>query len=51
MLGTIDFTFGKETYKVAESGIMFAYKIGIENGRPYVVALTEKFGTIIFYIP
>lgn len=51
MLGTIDFTFGKESYKVAESGILFAYEIGMENGRPYVVALTEKFGTIIFYIP
>lgn len=51
MLGTIDFSFGGKSYKVAESGIMFAYEIGTENGKPYVVALTEKFGTIIFYIP
>lgn len=51
MLETIDFSFGGKTYKVGEAGVVFAYEIGTEKGRPYVVALTEKCGTVIFYIP
>lgn len=51
MLEALEFTFGGNTYKVAEAGLMFAYEIGMESGRIYVVALSEKFGTIIFYIP
>ena len=51
MLEALEFTFGGNTYKVAEAGLMFAYEIGMENGRIYVVALSENFGTIIFYIP
>lgn len=31
--------------------MMFVYEIGMERGQIYVIALTEKFGTIIFYIP
>ena len=51
MLESLEFTFGGNTYKVAEAGLMFAYEIGMESGRIYVVAISEKFGTIIFYIP
>ena len=51
MLEALEFTFGGNTYKVAEAGLMFAYEIGMENGRIYVVALSENFWTIIFYIP
>ena len=51
MLEALEFTFGGNTYKVAEAGLMFAYEIGMENGRIYVVALSKEFETIIFYIP
>ena len=51
MLEDLEFDFGGKVYKVAEAGLMFAYEIGIENGRLYVIALTENFRTIIFYIP
>lgn len=51
MLEALEFDSGGSTYKVGEAGLMFAYEIGAENGRIYVVALSEKFGTIIFYIP
>ena len=51
MLESLDFNFGGKTYKVGEAGLMFVYEIGVECGQIYVIALTEKFGTIIFYIP
>lgn len=51
MLEDADFDFGGKIYKVAEAGLIFAYEIGMENGRLYVIALSENFGTIIFYIP
>ena len=51
MLESLDFNFGGKTYKVGEAGLMFAYEIGMERGQIYVIALTENFGTIIFYIP
>ena len=51
MLESLDFNFGGKTYKVGEAGLMFVYEIGMECGQIYVIALTEKFGTIIFYIP
>lgn len=51
MLESPDFNFGGKTYKAGEAGLMFVYEIGVECGRIYVIALTEKFGTIIFYIP
>lgn len=51
MLESLDFNFGGKTYKVGEAGLMFVYEIGMERGQIYVIAPTEKFGTIIFYIP
>ena len=48
---TIEFKFGKEIYTIKEAGLIFVYKTGIENGRMYVIALSEKCGTVIFYIP
>ena len=51
MLETIDFSFGGKICKVAEAGLLFSYEIGMERGRIYVVALTQNFGTILFYIP
>lgn len=51
MLESLDFNFGGKTYKVGEAGLMFVYEIGVERGQIYVIALTEKFWTIIFYIP
>lgn len=51
MLESLDFYFGGKSYKVGEAGLMFCYEIGIEGRQLYIVALTENFGTIIFYVP
>ena len=51
MLESLDFYFGRKKYKVGEAGLMFCYEIGREGRQLYIVALTENFGTIIFYIP
>ena len=48
---TIEFNFGKRKYTVKESGLLFAYETGIENGQTYVIALSRNCGTVIFYIP
>ena len=48
---TIEFNFGKRKYTVKESGLLFAYETGIENGQTYVIALSKNCGTVIFYIP
>ena len=51
MLESLDFYFGGKSYKVGEAGLMFCYEIGREGRQLYIVAPTENFGTIIFYIP
>ena len=51
MLEALEFNFGHKIYKVAEVGLMFAYEIGIKSGQIYVIALSRRFGTIVFYIP
>ena len=51
MLESLDFYFARHSYKVAEAGLMFCYEIGREGRQLYIVALTENFGTIVFYIP
>ena len=51
MLESLDFYSGGKKYKVGEAGLMFSYEIGREGRQLYIVALTEKFGTIIFYVP
>ena len=51
MLESLDFYFGGKSYKVGEAGLMFCYEIGREGRQIYIVALTENFGTIVFYIP
>lgn len=51
MLESLDFYFARKKYKVGEAGLMFCYEIGREGRQLYIVALTENFGTIIFYIP
>ena len=51
MLESLDFYFGGKSYKVGEAGLMFCYEIGREGRQLYIVALTENFGTIVFYIP
>ena len=51
MLESLDFSFQRQSYKVAEAGLMFCYEIGTEGRQLYIVALTENFGTIVFYVP
>lgn len=51
MLESLDFYFARKKYKVGEAGLMFCYEIGREGLQLYIVALTENFRTIIFYIP
>ena len=51
MLEDVEFIFGHKIYKVAEAELMFAYEIGVKSGRIYVMALSARFGTIVFYIP
>ena len=48
---TIEFKFGDEIYTVKEAGLILVYETGIENGRMYVIALSDNCGTVIFYIP
>lgn len=47
----IEFEFGHEIHTVEEAKPLFAYEIGLDLLRVYVIALTVNFGTIIFYIP
>lgn len=51
ILESLDFSFQRQSYKVAEAGLMFCYEIGTEGRQLYIVALTENFGTIVFYVP
>ena len=51
MLESLDFYFARHSYKVAEAGLMFCYEIGTEGRQLYIIALTENFGTIVFYVP
>ena len=51
MLESLDFYFASQSYKVAEAGLMFCYEIGTEGRQLYIIALTENFGTIVFYVP
>ena len=51
MLESLDFYFASQSYKVAEAGLMFCYEIGTEGRQIYIIALTENFGTIVFYVP
>ena len=51
MLESLDFYFGGKSYKVGEAGLMFCYEIGTEGRQLYIIALTENFGTIVFYVP
>ena len=47
----IKFRFGNQEPTVGEAGIIFVHEIGLENRQVYVIVLSDKFGTIIFYLP
>lgn len=50
-LGKITFTFGDKTPTVEEAGLLFVYEVKLDLFQVYVIALSEKYGTIIFYLP
>ncbi|SHO50134.1 hypothetical protein [Anaerocolumna xylanovorans] len=47
----IKFGFGDQEPTVGEAGVVFVHEIGLENRQVYVIVLSDKFGTIIFYLP
>lgn len=47
----IKFRFGNQEPTVGEAGIIFVHEIGLKNRQVYVIILSDKFGTIIFYPP
>lgn len=50
-LGKIEFNFGGENHTVEEANLLFTYEIGLDLCRVYVIALSECFGAIVFYLP
>lgn len=50
-IGTCEFQFGKEFHKVSEAKLEFVYDTGLDLFKIYVIALSEVFGAIVFYIP
>lgn len=50
-LGLIEFKFGDEVHTVEEAKLLFTYEIGLDLRRVYVIALSEYFGAIVFYLP
>lgn len=47
----IEFQFGKETHTVGEANLLFAYEVGLDLFTVYVIALSEHYGAIVFYLP
>lgn len=47
----IKFRFGNGEHTLKEAGMMFMYECGLDLGEVYCIVLTERFGTVIFYIP
>ena len=50
-IGTCEFQFGKELHRVSEAKLEFVYDTGLDLFKIYVIALSEVFGAIMFYIP
>ena len=50
-LGKIEFNFGGENHTVEEAKLLFTYEIGLDLCRVYVIALSERFGAIVFHLP
>ena len=50
-IGTCEFQFGKELHRVSEAKLEFIYDTGLDLFKIYVIALSEVFGAIVFYIP
>lgn len=50
-LEKITFKFGDETLTIGEARLLFAYEIKLDLHQVYVIALSEKYGTIVFYLP
>lgn len=50
-IGTCEFQFGKELHRVSEAKLEFIYDTGLDLFKIYVIALSEVFGAIMFYIP
>lgn len=48
MMGRIEFNFGGEIHTVEESKLLFAYEVVTDLSKPYVIALSEKYGAIVF---
>lgn len=51
LIGECEFQFGKEIHKVSEAKLEFIYETGIDLSKIYVIALSENYGAIVFYIP
>lgn len=47
----IVFSFGGEIHTVSEAQMLFAYEIHIAPKGSYIIALTEKYGTLAFDLP
>lgn len=50
-INRIEFQFGKETHTVGEANLLFAYEVGLDLFTVYVIALSEHYGAIVFYLP
>lgn len=51
IIGECEFQFGKEIHKVSEAKLEFIYETGLDSFKIYVIALSENYGAIVFYIP
>lgn len=51
IIGECEFQFGKEIHKVSEAKLEFIYETGLDLFKIYVIALSENYGAIVFYIP
>ena len=49
-INRIEFQFGKETHTVGEANLLFA-EVGLDLFAVYVIALSEHYGAIVFYLP
>ncbi|MDD3477383.1 MAG: hypothetical protein PHP32_00705 [Candidatus Izemoplasmatales bacterium] len=50
-LEKIKFRFGDKEPTVGVGGLVFVYEVGLDLFQVYVVAFTENYGTIVFYLP
>lgn len=50
-INRIEFQFDKETHTVGEANLLFVYEVGLDLFAVYVIALSEHYGAIVFYLP